>query len=99
MLASALWVHPRGFVTIPWGLLLQWRIPDPGLNLPFLFFQIVALARARERPTRLNLGFSGLMFGVLFYVFFYCWTMVAADWVLLSCSIAERVESMPQRYA
>jgi hypothetical protein len=78
ILASALWLHPRGFVTIPWGLLLQWRIPDPGLNLPFLFFQVVALARARERPTRLNLGFSGLMFGLLFYVFFYCWTMVAA---------------------
>ena len=78
ILASALWFRPRGLVVIPWGLLLQWRIPDPGLNLPFMFFQIVALARARERPTRLNLWFSGLAFGLLFYVFFYCWTMALA---------------------
>jgi hypothetical protein len=75
MLASALWFRPSGLVVIPWGLLLQWRIPDPGLNLPFMFFQIVALARARERPTRLNVWLSGLAFGLLFYVFFYCWTM------------------------
>ena len=34
ILTSALWFHPRGPVVIPWGLLLQWRIPDPGLNLP-----------------------------------------------------------------
>ncbi|MGB6565387.1 MAG: hypothetical protein WBE69_22535, partial [Candidatus Binataceae bacterium] len=32
ILASALWFRPRGLVVIPWGLLLQWRIPDPGLN-------------------------------------------------------------------
>lgn len=34
ILASALWFHPRSLVVIHWGLLLQWRIPDPGLNLP-----------------------------------------------------------------
>jgi hypothetical protein len=78
MLASALWFHPTGLVVIPWGLLLQWRIPDPGLNLPIMFLQIVALARARERPTRVNLWLSGLAFGLLFYVFFYCWTMAMA---------------------
>jgi hypothetical protein len=78
MLVSALWLRPRALVVIPWGLLLQWRIPDPGLNLPFMFFQIVALARAREQQTRLNLWLSGLAFGLLFYVFFYCWTMAAA---------------------
>lgn len=77
MLASALWFHPRGLVIIPWGLLLQWRVPDPGLDLPFMCFQIVALARAREHPTRLNVWLSGFAFGLLFYVFFYCWTMVA----------------------
>ena len=76
MLASALWFHPTGLLVIPWGLLLHWRVPDPGLNFPFMFFQIVALARARERPTRLNLWLSGLAFGLLFYVFFYCWTMM-----------------------
>ena len=78
MLASALWFHPKGLVIIPWGLLLQWRVPDPGLNLPFMCFQIVALARAREHPTRLKVWLSGLAFGLLFYVFFYCWTMAAA---------------------
>jgi len=78
ILTSALWLHPRGLVEIPWGLLLQWRVPDPGLNLPFMCFQIVALARAREHPTRLNLWLSGLAFGLLFYVFFYCWTMALA---------------------
>jgi hypothetical protein len=78
MLASALWFHPKGLVIIPWGLLLQWRVPDPGLDLPFMCFEIVALARARERPTRLNVWLSGLAFGLLFYVFFYCWTMAAA---------------------
>jgi hypothetical protein len=78
MLASALWFHSSGLVVIPWGLLLQWRTPDPGLSLPFLFFQILALARARERPTRLNLLLSGLAFGLLFYVCFYCWTMAMA---------------------
>jgi hypothetical protein len=59
MLASALWFHPKGLVIIPWGLLLQWRVPDPGLDLPFMCFQIVALARAREHPTRLNVWRSG----------------------------------------
>jgi hypothetical protein len=78
MLASALWFHPEGLVTIPWGLLLHWRVPDPGLDLPFLFFQIVALARAREHPTRANLWLSGGAFGLLFYVFFYSWTLAMA---------------------
>ena len=78
MLASALWLHPEGLVTIPWGFQLHWRVPDPGLDLPLMFVQIVALARARENPTRLNLWVSGVAFGLLFYVFFYCWTMVMA---------------------
>ena len=78
MLASALWFHPTGLVVIPWGLLLQWRVPDPALYLPFMCFQILAVARARERPTLLNLGLSGIAFGLLFFVFFYCWTMALA---------------------
>jgi hypothetical protein len=78
MLVSALWLQPKGLVVIPWGLLLQWRVPNPGLDLPFICFQIVALARACEKPTRLNLWLSGLAFGVLFYVFFYCWTIAMA---------------------
>ena len=78
ILVSALWLQPKGLVVIPWGLLLQWRVPDPGLDLPFICLQIVALARACEKPTRLNLWLSGLAFGVLFYVFFYCWTIAMA---------------------
>ena len=78
ILASALLFHPHDPVAIPWGLLLQWRVPDPGLNLPFMCLQIVALARAREHPTCLNVWLSGIAFGLLFYVFFYCWTMAAA---------------------
>jgi hypothetical protein len=78
MLASALWFHPEGLVVIPWGLLFHWRVPDPALDLPFMFFQIVVLARAREHPTRSNLWLSGFAFGLLFYVFFYCWTMAVA---------------------
>ena len=75
LLASALWLHPTGLVAILWGFQLHWRVPDPGLGLPLMLFQIVALARARERPTRLNVWLSGSAFGLLFYVFFYCWTM------------------------
>ena len=78
MLAAALWLHPKGLVAIPWGFQLHWRVPDPGLGLPLMFLQILALARAREYPTRLNVWLSGLAFGLLFYVFFYCWTMVMA---------------------
>jgi len=75
LLGEALWFQPAGPITIPWQRVLHWRVPDPGLDLPFLLFQILALARARERPTRFNLGLSGFAFGLLFYVFFYCWTM------------------------
>ena len=59
ILASALWFRPSGLVVIPWGLLLQWRIPDPGLNLPFMFFQIVgpgASARAADAPEHMVFG-------------------------------------------
>ena len=75
LLGEALWFHPAGLITIPWGRVLHWRVPDPGLDLPFPLFQILALVRAREGPARFNLGVSGLAFGLLFYVFFYCWTM------------------------
>jgi hypothetical protein len=78
ILASALWFHPHDLVKIPWGLLLQWRVPEPALPLAFMCLQIVAQARARERPTRPNLALSGAAFGLLFYVFFYCWSMATA---------------------
>jgi len=78
ILASALWLHPTGLVSIQWGLPLQWRVPDPALAFPFVCFQIVALALARDKPTNRNFCLSGFAFGLLFYVFFYSWTMVLA---------------------
>ncbi len=79
-LAIALVIHPVGrLITIPFA---QWRAPDPSLDLPFLFFQILAVSNARERPRRLNLWISGAAFGLLFYVFFYLWTMVAVALVI-----------------
>ena len=79
-LAISLVIHPVGrLITIPFA---QWRAPDPSIDLPFLFFQIIAVANARECPRRLNLWISGLVFGLLFYVFFYLWTMVAVALVI-----------------
>lgn len=77
IVASAL-LHPRGFANIPWALLLQWRIPNPSLDLPFLFLQVITLGRARERPTTANIWMSALSFGLLFYMYFYLWTLAAA---------------------
>ncbi|HEY6298692.1 MAG TPA: hypothetical protein VIW95_03525 [Candidatus Binatus sp.] len=75
-IVSALVVHPVGdLLSFPFIL---WRAPDPALDLPFLFLQIVAVSNARERPRSLNLWLSGLAFGLLFYLFFYLWTMAAA---------------------
>lgn len=72
----ALLLHPAGLLNIPPIPLLQWRMPDPGLDLPFLFLQIAALSAARESSTRLRVWLSGLAFGILFYVYFYLWSMV-----------------------
>ena len=81
-LVSAIVIHPSGkLLDIP-SFFFQWRAPDPALDLPFLFLQILALSNARERPRRLNLWLSGLVFGILFYVFFYLWTIVAAALVI-----------------
>jgi hypothetical protein len=75
-LASALLIHRhRILLSNP---LVQWRVPDPSLDLPWLFLQFVAVSIARERPQRLNLWISGVIFGLSFYVFFFLWTMVAA---------------------
>ncbi len=75
-LASALVIHPVGnLLSFPFVL---WRAPDPAVYLPFLFLQIIAVSNARERPRRPNLWISGLAFGLLFYVFFYAWTIAAA---------------------
>jgi len=77
-LVSALFLHPTGLLNIPVISMLQWRMPNPGLDLAFLFIQIVAISVARESPTRSRVWLSGLAFGILFYVYFYLWTLVLA---------------------
>jgi hypothetical protein len=74
-LLSALFIHPSGPLQL--SPVMLWRTPDPALDLPFLFLQIIAVASARRRPQRLNLYLSAGAFGLLFYVFFYLWTIVA----------------------
>jgi hypothetical protein len=79
-LVSALVVHPVGnLLSFPF---IVWRAPDPALYLPFLFLQIIAVSNARERPCSINLWMSGLAFGLLFYLFFYVWTIAAAALVI-----------------
>ncbi len=61
-----------------WRLtLFHFRLVNPALDLPFLFLQILAVAAARNRPSRVRIWISGAFFGVLFYVYFYTWTMAA----------------------
>jgi hypothetical protein len=57
--------------------LMQWRTPDPALDLPFIVVQIVALAVARERRSVVATAVAGLLFGMLFYVYFFAWTLAA----------------------
>src|ERR1700676_4383440 len=83
-LVSALVIHPVGnLLSFPF---IVWRAPDPALYLPFLFLQIIAVLNARERPRRRNLWMSGSAFGLLFYLFFYVWTVARAGlciaWIL-----------------
>jgi hypothetical protein len=77
-LMSALVIHPSGNLTQTPLFFFQWRAPEPALALPFLFLQILAVSNAREHARRVNLWISGMAFGLLFYVFFYLWAMVAA---------------------
>jgi hypothetical protein len=77
-LLDALVVHPYGHLRPSELPFWHWRVPNPALDLPFLFLQVVVLSVALDRPTRRNLWFSGLTFGLLFYVYFYLWTLVAA---------------------
>jgi hypothetical protein len=76
---SALILHPHGIVDLTPVPVWEWRrVPDPAVGLPFLFIQIIAVSIARQRPKLTNAWLSGLAFGLLFYVYYYIWTMVAA---------------------
>ena len=57
----------------------EWRrVVNPALDLPFLFAQILAVSIAHERQRAIDAWLSGLAFGLLFYVYFYLWTLAAA---------------------
>jgi hypothetical protein len=52
----------------------QFRLITPGLSLWALLLHVWLVVRARERPSPLRLGLSGLGFGLLFHTYFYFWT-------------------------
>jgi hypothetical protein len=75
----ALLLRPHGSLDLNPFPYWEWqRVPNPALVLPFLFLQILAVSMAFERPKGLNVWLSGLAFGLLFYVYFYAWTIAAA---------------------
>lgn len=72
-------LHPHGELELSAIPTWEWRrVVDPALDLPFLFLQILTVSIARERQRPLDGWISGLAFGLLFYVYLYSWTMVAA---------------------
>jgi hypothetical protein len=76
LLSGALWLRSlQHWATIPQ---MQWRTPDPALDLPLLFFLAVVVSLARERRSARTVAASGAVFGALFYVYFYAWTLAGA---------------------
>ncbi len=57
---------------------MHFRLTNPTIDLPFVFLEILALAQARRNSTRLGIRSAGLIFGFLFYLYFYAWTLIAA---------------------
>jgi hypothetical protein len=54
----------------------QWRIITPAMSHAYLVVFIYLWMRARKDPALWRITFSGLGFGVLFYVYFYNWVAV-----------------------
>ena len=79
VMARLLAGHP-GTLLNEWPpvFLNQWRMVDPALGLPFLFSQILLMAKARNDKQWLWAVAAGIAFGCLFYVYFYFWTAAAA---------------------
>ncbi len=67
--------HPHQYLNLE---LFQFRLVNPAVDLPFVFLHILAVAAARNSSDRRRILISGLSFGLLFYVYFYVWTMAAA---------------------
>ena len=78
-IAGGLFHHPRVNLDLSPFPIWEWRrVVNPALDLPFLFVQILAVSIARERQRGVDVWISGLAFGLLFYVYFYIWTLAAA---------------------
>jgi hypothetical protein len=72
-------LHPYGNIDLSPIPIWEWRrVVDPAFDLPFLFAQIVVVSIARERQKGVSVWLSGLVFGLMFYVYFYMWTLVTA---------------------
>jgi hypothetical protein len=72
-------IHPYGKVNLSPIPIWEWRrAVDPTFDLPFLFVQIVVVSIARERLKSISVWLSGLAFGLMFYIYFYMWTLVTA---------------------
>jgi len=89
LLVRPLWVsaqiatgHAANLFEIDPRVHTQWRIITPALSLAALLFSTWLLARALARPSRVRIAWSGLGFGLLFYVYFYYWTTVALGLIL-----------------
>ena len=63
-------------------LATQWRSFSPGLSWAFVLLHLIVFAWARESPTPFRCLWSGLTFGLVFYVYFYYWTALACALVL-----------------
>ncbi len=61
---------------------LGWRVVNPAMTMPYLMAFIWAVTRARASPTHCRIVVAGLVFGLLFYVYFYYWTAAGLALVL-----------------
>jgi hypothetical protein len=68
-------IYPQPYLPL---YLFHYRLTNPAVDLPFVFLQILAVAVARNQPNRLRIWISGASFALLFYVYFYAWTITAA---------------------
>lgn len=62
----------------------EWRMINPGLSLGALLFYLLALSFALARPeVKRRTVAAGMVFGLLFYVYFYYWTTAGLALLLL----------------
>jgi hypothetical protein len=66
------------FVSPRYEFLSPWRIVDPAVGLPLVLLNIGLVVRAVKRPTLTSTLLAGVSTGLLFYDYFYFWTVVLA---------------------